>query len=86
MRNEIERKLYEQELSSLLEQAISELNFVKNGTVFQVKDLFKGHQWRGFENNLKIKLTTKFYSAVKKLKSIEILDNTGMGYQKYKKL
>ncbi|MGX6592326.1 protein of unknown function [Cetobacterium ceti] len=86
MRNQTEQELYEEELLKLLNLALEEVENVKNGCVFLLKDLFKGHEWKIIENSLKTKLSTKFYLAAKKIDSIEIIDNTGMGYQKYKKI
>lgn len=34
------------DVNKLLEQAISEINFVEVGEIFLVKDLFKGYEWK----------------------------------------
>ncbi|MGL6114041.1 DUF1413 domain-containing protein [Cetobacterium sp. SF1] len=86
MRSHLEQELYEKELEKLLEEAMEEINLVEKGAVFLLKDLFKGHYWKNIENSLKSKLSTRFYLAVKRIESIEVIDNTGMGYQKYKKV
>lgn len=75
-------------LNILLKEAINELKNVKCGTIFVVKDLFRGYQWNEIDKKIRLDLGRTFLNEIKagNIKEIEILEKNSANQQKYKKL
>ena len=72
---------------AMLEKAKSEIPNLSPGDVFIVKDLFKGYEWSKEKITTRLTLGTLFLNYVKENSaSIEIMEKTSSGQQKYKKL
>lgn len=73
---------------SLLNKAKAELNNLKQGETFLVKDLFKGYEWARISLNDRRNLGSLFLSVIKSNPTlgVEVLDKTTSNQQKYKKL
>jgi len=73
--------------NDLLIQAKKEIKNVPEGTVFLVRDLFKGYEWNQYPRNMRLVLGTLFLNYVESEEvKIEILDKTSSHQQKYKKI
>lgn len=72
--------------NDLLLLAKAELNNVPSGTVFLVKDLFKGYEWNLYPKNVRLMLGTLFLNYIESENtSIHKLEKTSSNQQKYKK-
>lgn len=74
-------------MNPLLSQAISEVNELKSGEVFLVKELFKGYEWNRIDRSSRLTLGTLFLNEVKNNHglNVEILDKTSSSQQRYMK-
>ena len=75
--------------NDLLPVAIAELQNVPAGTVFVVRDLFKGYEWNAYPRDVRLLLGTLFKNYVNNIDvSTELIEmvKTEKGQQKYKKL
>ena len=75
--------------NDLLPVAIAELQNVPEGTVFVVRDLFKGYEWNAYPRDVRLLLGTLFKNYVNNIDvSTELIEmvKTEKGQQKYKKL
>lgn len=74
----------------LLKEAINEVNSLKSGEVFLVRDLFKGYKWNRLPINDRRNLGRDFfrdsYNPHVKAGVIVPLDKSSRGQQKYKKV
>lgn len=69
----------------MLDQAIIELGNLKDGEVFIVKDLFKGHFWNAQNRSERLTLGTLFMNFVRQNRDkIEVLNKNSSGQQEYK--
>ncbi|MCH5344339.1 MAG: single-stranded DNA-binding protein [Acetatifactor sp.] len=69
----------------MLDQAIIELGNLKDGDIFIVKDLFKGHLWNKQDRSERLTLGTLFLNFVKQNQDkIEVLNKNSSGQQEYK--
>ena len=75
--------------NDLLPVAIAELQNVPEGTVFVVRDLFKGYEWNAYPRDVRLLLGTLFKNYVNNIDvSTELIEmvKTEKGQQKYRKL
>ena len=75
--------------NDLLPVAIAELQNVPAGTVFVVRDLFKGYEWNAYPRDVRLLLGTLFKNYVNNIDvSTELIEmvKTEKGQQKYRKL
>lgn len=71
----------------LLERALSEIEMLKEGEIFLVKDLFKGYEWNRIPVKDRLLLGTLFLHATHKEKSKIIpVEKTSSHQQRYQKL
>ena len=70
--------------NELLEMAISEVNNLKPGEEFLLKDLFVGYRWNRIDRSTRLLLGTLFLNHVK-TKDIGVipLEKASSGQQKY---
>lgn len=75
--------------NDLLPVAIEELKNVPQGTIFVVRDLFKGYEWNAYPRDVRLLLGTLFKNYVNNIdvstKIIEMV-KTEKGQQKYRKV
>ncbi|MEL7622499.1 MAG: single-stranded DNA-binding protein [Clostridiales bacterium] len=75
------------DVNEFLEIAIKETENVENGEIFLVKDLFKGYEWNRIPRNDRLLLGTLFLNHINKSKrTIQPIEKTTSGQQKYKKI
>lgn len=75
-------------LNILLEEAIQELDNVKSGTIFIVKDLYRGYKWNEIDKNIRLDLGRTFLNQVKSgtIKNVVTLEKNSSNQQKYRKI
>lgn len=74
------------DVNKLLEQAISEIDFAEAEEIFQVKDLFKGYQWKRISRSDRLLLGTSFLNYVNTVSKVVIpIEKTSSHQQQYKK-
>lgn len=61
------------EISKLLDQAKEELELIYQDEEFQLKDLFKGYEWKRIKQGDKSTLGTLFLSYIKEKKDFKII-------------
>lgn len=75
---------------TLLDKALHEIPFVKEGTVFLVKDLFKGYEWNELSINERRNLGRFFFEESQnpylKDGTIVALEKNAASQQQYKKM
>jgi hypothetical protein len=72
-------------VNELLEIAKKEVNNLKQGEIFLVRDLFKGYEWNRISRSERLLLGTLFLNSVKNEDlNINIIEKTSSGQQKYK--
>lgn len=75
------------DVNDLLEIAINETDKLNDGEIFLVKDLFKGYEWNRIPRNDRLLLGTLFLNYTNKANgSIQAIEKTSSGQQKYKKI
>ncbi|WP_310602514.1 single-stranded DNA-binding protein [Anaerosporobacter sp.] len=73
------------DVNGLLELAIKETENLLEGEIFLVKELFKGYEWNRIPRNDRLLLGTLFLNHVNKTGgSIQVIEKTSSGQQKYK--
>ncbi|MBU3174583.1 single-stranded DNA-binding protein [Clostridium estertheticum] len=74
-------------MNSLLNIAISELDNIKSGEVFLLKDLYMGYKWNRLGQVERTNIGILFISEVRDNPSLNltILPKTASNHQKYKK-
>lgn len=74
-------------MNPLLDIAISELDNIKSGEVFLLKDLFMGYKWNRLSIAVRTNIGILFISEVRDNPSLNltILTKTASFHQKYKK-
>lgn len=70
------------EVNFLLEYAIGELQHLKAGEIFYLKDLFKGYEWKRISQGDRSTLGTLFLNHVTSLSNIEVVKKNG-GLKEY---
>ncbi|WP_078557046.1 single-stranded DNA-binding protein [Bacillus alkalicellulosilyticus] len=75
-------------LNQLLDKVLEELDGLKSGEEFLIKELFKGYEWNRLEINVRRNLGIYFLNLVNTNDElgIEVLEKTSSNQQKYKKL
>lgn len=75
-------------ISELLDEAIKNIESLRNNVTFELKDLFKGHDWNNLDTNTRLSLGKSFRSAVEHtLKSkVRILDKGSDNHCRYEKI
>ena len=74
-------------VNKLLEQAISEIDFVETEEIFLVKDLFKGYEWKRIPRSDRLLLGTLFLNYVNVVSKVVIpIEKTSSNQQQYKKI
>lgn len=69
----------------MLDQAIVELGNLKDGDLFIVRDLFKGHLWNEQDRSERLTLGTLFLNFAKQNRDkIEVLSKNSSGQQEYR--
>lgn len=77
---------YMPDANKLLEMAIKEVDLIKSGETFIVKDLFKGYEWKRIPRNDRLLLGTLFLNYVNTTKcKIKAIEKTSSNQQLYKK-
>ena len=75
------------DVNKLLEQAISEINFVEVGEIFLVKDLFKGYEWKRIPRSDRLLLGTLFLNYINVVSKVVVsIEKTSSNQQQYKKV
>lgn len=75
------------DVNKLLEQAISEIDFVEAEEIFLVKDLFKGYKWKRIPRSDRLLLGTLFLNYVNTVsKVVKPIEKTSSNQQQYKKI
>lgn len=75
------------DVNKLLEQAISEIDFVEAEEIFLVKDLFKGYEWKRIPRSDRLLLGTLFLNYVNAVSNVVIpIEKTSSNQQQYKKI
>ena len=74
-------------MNSLLNSAISELDNIKSGEIFLLKDLFVGYKWNRLSTAVRTNVGILFISHVRDDSSLDlnILAKTASNHQKYRK-
>lgn len=72
--------------NELLKEAIEQLNNIRTGEVFIVKDLFRGYIWNRVPKNERLLLGTLFLNYIKTEKADKVFPDgkNSSGQQKYK--
>ena len=70
----------------MLDQAIIELGNLKDGSIFIVRDLFKGYLWNRQDRSERLTLGTLFMNFARLVSDIEVLTKNSSGQQEYKML
>ena len=74
------------DVNDLLEQAITETDYIIENEMFLVRELFKGYEWNRIPLKNRLLLGTLFKNFVnQKNKSIMAIEKTSSNQQKYKK-
>jgi len=74
------------DVNELLELALEETKNLNDGEVFLVKELFKGYKWNRIPRKDRLLLGTLFLNHInRKADSIQVIEKTTSGQQKYKK-
>ena len=74
------------ELNELLQRAEKETDYINEGEIFLLKDLFKGYEWNRISHKNRLLLGTLFlFSVNRKGGSIVAFEKTSSKQQKYKK-
>lgn len=74
-------------VNKLLEQEISEIDFVETEEIFLVKDLFKGYEWKRIPRSDRLLLGTLFLNYVNVVSKVVIpIEKTSSNQQQYKKI
>lgn len=72
-------------IDELMNQAISQLQSIKPGYTFFIKDLYTGIEWNYLPKNIRIQIGKLFLNYAENNKDhIEILDKTKSNHQQYK--
>lgn len=72
-------------VNELLEIAKNELDKVKPGEIFLVRDLFKGYEWNRISRSNRLLLGTLFLNFIRNVDTdVDIIEKTSSGQQKYK--
>lgn len=72
-------------VNDLLSFAIKETEFLMDGEIFLLKDLFKGYEWNRIPRNERLLLGTLFLNYANTTKCfIKVIEKTSSGQQKYK--
>lgn len=74
------------DVNELLEEAIKETEYLNEGEVFLVKDLFKGYAWNRIPRKDRLLLGTLFLNWVNKTEdNLRAIEKTSSNQQQYKK-
>jgi hypothetical protein len=74
------------DLNSLLNTAIDETSYVREGETFLVKDLFKGYEWNRIPKGRRLMLGTMFLSYIGTHDcKVTVSDKGVSGQQRYQK-
>jgi len=72
------------DINILLEEAIQETTFLKNGETFLLRDLFKGYEWNRISRSNRLLLGTLFLNRINNENNrIKATLKTSSGQQKY---
>ncbi|MPW24327.1 DUF1413 domain-containing protein [Alkalibaculum sp. M08DMB] len=72
-------------VNDILNIAIKETEFLNQGEVFLVRDIFKGYEWNRISRSERLLLGTLFLNYVNTSRgSIQAIEKTSSGQQKYK--
>ncbi|MFB1050508.1 single-stranded DNA-binding protein [Paraliobacillus sp. JSM ZJ581] len=72
-------------VNELLEIAKNELDKVKPGEIFLVRDLFKEYEWNRISRSNRLLLGTIFLNFIRNVDTdVDIIEKTSSGQQKYK--
>lgn len=75
------------DVNGLLDDAVKETDNLETGEIFLVKDLFKGYVWNRIALKDRLLLGTLFLNHVSKTGgSIQAIEKTSSGQQRYKKI
>lgn len=74
-------------MNPLLNSAISELDNIKSGEIFLLKDLFMGYKWNRLSIAVRTNIGILFISQIRDDPSLNltILTKTASNHQKYRK-
>lgn len=73
-------------VNELLDRAKNELQNLRFGEIFLVRDLFKGYEWNRISRSDRLLLGTLFLNHVKTENiGVVAIEKTSSGQQKYKK-
>ncbi|HAQ40595.1 TPA: single-stranded DNA-binding protein [Clostridioides difficile] len=76
------------DVNELLEEAIEEIEKLKKGEIFLVKELFKGYVWNRIPRSNRLLLGTLFLNQVNKMdgKGAKAIEKTSSNQQRYKRI
>lgn len=74
------------DVNALLDEAIRETEYLNEGEIFLVKDLFKGYAWNRIPRKNRLLLGTLFLNWVNKTDdNLKAIEKTSSNQQQYKK-
>lgn len=76
-------------VNQLLTESLKEIENLKSGEVFLVRDLFKGYEWNRIPINVRLRLGFLFFNEITKPEHSDKIvptEKTSSKQQKYKKL
>ena len=74
------------DVNALLDEAIRETEYLNEGEIFLVKDLFKGYAWYRIPRKNRLLLGTLFLNWVNKTDdNLKAIEKTSSNQQQYKK-
>lgn len=73
------------DLKSLLNKAIQQLQYIKPGTEFLIRDLYSPIEWKSLPKNIRIQIGKSFLNySENNTEIIEILPKSSANHQQYK--
>lgn len=77
----------EKKINEILKEAVDELDQIKEGEIFMLRDLFKGYVWNRIGVSTRLRLGILFNEEVKTMNNaINILKKNSANQQKYEKI
>lgn len=76
----------EKKINELLKEAVDELDQIKEGEIFMLRDLFKGYVWNRIGVSTRLRLGILFNEEAKTMNNaINVLKKNSANQQKYEK-